>query len=320
MKWNKKGLIFAPDHNYDWMVSHASIPVVEEIRPEVLRIYFGTRDGNGRSHTSYIEVEAAEPGNIRYIHDRPILLSGKAGTFDDSGIMPSWIINHEGKKYLYYIGWNVRVSVPYHLSIGLAVSEDGGKEFHKISAGPLLDRSLEEPFFNTAPCVLREDDRWRMWYISCTGWDTTSERPEPRYYVKHADSTDGISWRKTGHVCIGYDEKTGAIGRPCVFKDSRGYKMFYSYRSVHDYRTDPTQSYRLGYAESVEGLTWTRLDHQVGIERSASGWDSVMMEYCYFHRYDGRSYLFYNGNGFGKTGFGYAVLDDTLQPQPDRET
>jgi len=33
-----------------------------------------------------------------------------------------------------------------------------------------------------------------------------------------------------------------------------------------------------------------------------------MMEYCYRYNYRDRSYLFYNGNGFGKTGIGYAVL------------
>lgn len=305
MKWFKQGVIFAPDRNYEWMVSHASVPVVDEARAGVLRIYFGTRDGGGRSQVSYIEVDAARPENVLYVHDRPLLPLGRPGTFDDSGIMPSWITNDGNKKCLYYIGWNVKVAVPYHLSIGLAVSEDGGRSFQKISEGPLLDRSIDEPFFNTAPCVLREADRWRMWYVSCTGWESSSD---PRYHVKYAESLDGITWRRTNHVCIDYDERTGAIGRPCVYKDGDRYKMLYSYRGVRDYRTDRTQSYRLGYAESADGITWTRRDDDAGIERSESGWDSEMMEYCYYYTAGDRSYLFYNGNGFGKTGIGYAVL------------
>ena len=120
MHWIKKGVIFAPDRNYDWMVSHASVPVVDEAREGVLRIYFGTRDQEGRSQTSYIEVDADQPENVLYIHDQPILALGKPGSFDDRGIMPSWIVNYQNKKLLYYIGWNVSVSVPYHLSIGLA--------------------------------------------------------------------------------------------------------------------------------------------------------------------------------------------------------
>jgi len=307
MKWIKKGVIFAPDHNFDWMVSHASIPVVDEVRAGVLRVYFGTRDGNGRSQTSYIEVDAEQPENLLHIHDQPLLPLGRPGTFDDSGIMPSWIVNHQNKKYLYYIGWNVKVSVPYHLSIGLAVSEDEGRSFAKVSEGPLLDRSIDEPFFNTAPCVHREEDRWRMWYVSCTGWETAAERAEPRYHVRYAESTDGIHWQRTKHVCIDYTSETDAIGRPCVYKQHGRYSMLYSYRDVWGYRGDRAQSYRLGYAESPDGIAWTRRDEEAGIERSTSSWDSEMMEYCYLYHYRDRSYLFYNGNGFGKTGFGYAV-------------
>lgn len=309
MNWIKKGVIFAPDRNYDWMVSHASVPVVDEVRPGVLRIYFGTRDKDGRSQTSYIEVDATQPENVLYIHDQPILPLGKPGSFDDSGIMPSWLVNASGKRYLYYIGWNVSVSVPYHLSIGLAMAVKDGQSFIKVSEGPLLDRSLEEPFFNTAPCVLHDGDRWRMWYVSCTDWERVGDRLEPRYRVRYAESDGPVFWRKLHRACIDYDERTGAIGRPCVYKDGDKFKMIYSYRGVRDYRTDPAQSYRLGYAESTDGFTWTRRDDQVGIERSASGWDSEMMEYCYIYKHEDRIYLFYNGNGFGKTGIGYAVLD-----------
>lgn len=309
MNWIKKGVIFAPDRNYDWMVSHASVPVVDEARAGVLRIYFGTRDKDGRSQTSYIEVDAQQPENVLYIHDQPILALGKPGSFDDSGIMPSWLVNWQNKKYLYYIGWTVTVSVPYHLAIGLARSDDAGQSFRKVSRGPILDRSVDEPFFNTAPCVIPEEKHWRMWYVSCTGWEQVGEQHEPRYLVKFAESSNETHWSKPDRVCIGYDENTGAIGRPCVYEDGDTFKMIYSYRGVQDYRTDPAQSYRLGYAESTDGFVWRRHDDQVGIERSASGWDSEMMEYCYVYKYEDRTYLFYNGNGFGKTGIGYAVLD-----------
>src|SRR5262245_55624527 len=301
MKWIKKGLIFTPDRRYDWMSSHASIPVVDEARQGVLRIYFGTRDKEGRSQTSFIEVEADHPDNVLYVHDRPLLALGRPGTFDDSGIMPSWIVNDGERKYLYYIGWNPEVVVPYRLAIGLAVSEDGGRSFLKVSEGPICDRSFDEPFFNTAPCVLREGGTWRMWYVSCTGWEDVGGRPEPRYHLKYAESSDGLSWRKTGYVCLDYDERTGAIGRPCVYKDGSAYRMLYSYRGIASYRDDPAQSYRLGYAESADGLIWTRRDDEAGIERSETGWDSEMIEYCHVYRHGTMDYLFYNGNGFGRT-------------------
>ena len=215
MKWIKKGVIFAPDHNYDWMVSHASVPVVDEVRDGVLRIYFGTRDQNGRSHTSYIEVEAALPETTfsTYTISRCFHTAiRERSTIAGSCLHGSSI--RENRKYLYYIGWNPQVTVPYRLAIGLAVSEDGGQSFQKVSEGPVCDRSVDEPFFNTAPCVLREGDQWRMWYVSCTGWVAGSDGLEPRYHVKYAESVDGVSWQKTGRVCIDYDEEHGCHRPP----------------------------------------------------------------------------------------------------------
>jgi hypothetical protein len=310
MRWVQKRLIFKSENNYDWMISHASIPIADTLDNGRLRIYFSTRDQLGCSRPAFIEVLANDPQQILYIHDKPLLNLGKLGTFDDSGIMPSWLVNYRREKYLYYIGWNPQITVPYRLSIGLAISLDGGINFEKYSEGPICDRDLDEIYFNTAPCVMIDNGMWRMWYVSCTGWQIVNQHPEPSYHVKYAESSDGIHWRKTGHVCIDYDEFSQAIGRPCVYLDGGVYRMFYSFRSTHAYRTDPGGSYRLGYAESPDGITWIRKDNEVGISRSQEGWDSQMMEYCHILHYEDKTYMFYNGNGFGKSGFGYAILED----------
>lgn len=310
MKWIKKGVVFKPENNFEWMVSHASIPVVDRVNDDVLRIYFGTRDSQGRSFPAYVEVQADDPQNILYIHDTPVLRLGNLGTFDESGIMPSWIINHAGTKYLYYIGWNLQATVSYRLSIGLAISVNGGHQFTKYSEGPIRDRSLYEPYFNTAPCILVDDNKWRMWYVSCTRWEIINNHSEPYYHIKYTESADGIHWQEPGRICIDYDEFADGFGRPCVVIEKGIYKMFYSYRSAQEYRSNPKQSYRLGYAESLDGITWVRKDDEVGIERSDSGWDSEMMEYCFVYEHKGAKYMLYNGNGFGKTGFGYAALEE----------
>jgi len=309
MTWIKKGLIFKPSGKNEYFKSQASIPVVNQVDNNVMRIYFSSRDNSNRSLPTFIEVEADNPKNILYVHNEPILPLGKLGTFDDNGIMPSWIVNVNNKKYLYYIGWNPQVTVSYRLSIGLAISEDGGLNFQKYSEGPICDRSIEEPFFNTAPCVIKEDRIWKMWYVSCTSWKIISRRPEPRYHIKYAESEDGIHWGKKGIVCIDFSYAEEAIGRPCVYLENNLYKMIYCYRSLKDYRTNSKRSYKFGYAESKDGLTWQKFHNKLGFEISKSGWDSEMVEYCYVLDYKNLKYLFYNGNKFGKTGFGYAILD-----------
>lgn len=310
MKWRKKGLIFKADKNFPWMVSHASIPVPTPVSPDTIRIYFGARDAQGRSMPGFLDVDANNPSKILHICDQPVMSLGELGTFDDNGIMPSSIVDFNGQKWLYYIGWNPQVTVSYRLSIGLAIIEAESGLCTRYSKGPVLDRAIDEPFFNTAPCVICENGTWKMWYISCTGWQIIGGHPEPFYRVHYADSLDGISWRRTGKVCIDYDHFAQAIGRPCVFLHNGLYRMIYSYRSADRYRTDPKRSYRLGYAESVNGIEWKRRDDLVGIERSSEGWDSIMMEYASIISVGHKTYLFYNGNGFGASGMGYAELEE----------
>lgn len=310
MKWMKKGLIFKPDNNFEWMVHHACVPIANKVNDEVLRIYFGPRDKYNRTVTTFIEVEADDPSNVLYVHDKPVLSLGKLGCFDDSGAMPSCIVNYKNKKYLYYIGWNIGVTVSYRNSIGLAVSDDGGLTFNRAYEGPVVDRTHLEPYFTASPYVIIDNGIWRMWYASCTGWIIHNNRTEPLYQIKYAQSQDGIHWIRENVTCVDYKFDKEANARPCVIKEDGIYKMWYCYRGSFDYRTNKDQSYRIGYAESTDGIKWIRKDEEAGIDRSEDGWDSEMMEYPYVYEHKGRKYMLYNGNGFGKSGFGYAVLEE----------
>ena len=313
MNWLKKGLIFAPNRNNINMHSHAAIPFADKIDDNSLRIYFSSRNCKGQSLPFYIDVDRSNPRLIKNIQEEPILSLGELGSFDDSGIMPSWIVNYNGMKYMYYIGWNPQVTVSYRLSIGLAISTDGGNTYTKYSKGPICDRSKEEPYFNTAPCVLIINNIWKMWYISCTGWEFINNYPEPKYHVKYAESDDGINWNKTGLVCIDYDTEAEAIGRPTVLFENGKYKMWFSYRKISNYRSDKQSSYRIGYAESADGINWTKKNQKSKIDISQNdNWDCEMITYSHVilnEKLDNNLTMFYNGNGFGKSGFGYAVLE-----------
>ena len=312
MKWEKKGVIFRVDNSSDWMAHHASVPVAERIDDKVLRIYFGPRDLQGRTTTTFIEVEADNPSHVLYVHDRPVLGLGQLGAFDDSGAMPSSIVNHQGRKFLYYVGWNRSVTVPYRNSVGLAVSDDGGLSFERVCQGPVVDRTSTEPYSCASPFALYDEDerKWKLWYASTTEWVTVHDRPEPRYQINYAESQDGISWTRRNQVCLEYTFEGEANARPWVVKEDGRYRMWYCFRGSVDYRTDKEQAYRLGYAESRDGIHWDRRDAEVGIERSEDGWDSIMMEYPCVYDHKGQKYLLYNGNGFGETGIGYAVLKE----------
>lgn len=302
MKWIKKGLIIRPAKNLDWMITHAMLPFAKRVREDIYRIYFSGRDGLNRSLIGYVEVNINEPQNTLYITEKAVLGLGALGCFDDNGVTPSWIVNHEGKKYLYYIGWKPRSTTRMSLVAGLAVSSDGGNTFTRASRAPILRLTNEEPFsILTAPCVLKENGLWRMWYVSCVDW----VNPDlPRYNIKYAESGDGLSWDQKGITCIDFksDDET-ALARPSVLKEGGVYRMWYSYKMG-------TAGYRIGYAESKDGIKWERRDHEVGIDVSLSGWDSEMIEYAYVFEHKGVKYMLYNGNNYGRDGIGLAVAEE----------
>jgi len=298
-RWIKKGLLFAPEGNSDWLHSHAALPVVDQIAGGY-RVYFSSRDKRGRAQVGFFETGPTFDG-VKRVSERPVIELGPLGAFDDSGVTTSWIVNHERKKYHYYSGWSLGVSVPFYFFVGLAISEDGGETYRRVSPSPILERNEIDPYLTASPCVLVEDGRWRMWYVSGTGWEIKNERPQHRYHIKYAESRDGIEWQRKGVVCIDYQsEDEYAISRPCVISDGGVYRMWFASRG---------SSYRIGYAESADGFHWTRKDHEAGIDVSRSGWDSEMIAYPYVFKHENDYYMLYNGNDYGRTGIGVAVLE-----------
>ena len=299
MKWEKQGLIIDTSHRKNWIVTHAMVPTADHLHDDVFRIYFSNRDDSNRSLIGYADVDLNHPKEGIVFAEQPVLGLGELGCFDDNGVTPSWIINYDNKKYLYYIGWNPRSTVRMKLFAGLAISSDGGKTFDRYSRVSILDLTHEEPFLNTAPCVMKEGNLWRMWYVSGVEW----VNPDlPRYNIKYAYSTNGKAWRRDGQVCIDFNEGENALARPCVIKDQGLYKMWFSYKG---------SAYRIGYAESINGLNWERKDELVGIDVSETGWDSEMIEYSYVFEHKGAKYMLYNGNDYGKGGIGLAILKET---------
>lgn len=299
-KWQKLGRIFCPDGSVEWMRSHAAVPIAQSLGGDLFRIYFSARDSLGRSHTGFVVINIKNPAKILELSHEPVLVPGKLGEFDDSGAMATWLTPHEDGDFLYYIGWNLGVTVPFRNSIGLAIGQPSG-EFVRHAPGPIVDRSPLEPHFCASCCVLRDGQLWRMWYLSCTEWRKTAAGPVHRYHIKYATSVDGIHWTREGIVAIDYaDDNEVAISRPSVIRDVGKWRMWYSYRG---------HLYRIGFAESDDGIHWVRNDAGSGIDVSSRGWDSDMIEYPFVFDHDGRRFMLYNGNGYGATGFGLAVLD-----------
>ncbi len=304
--WLKKGVILNIENYNDWMISHACVPTAINIDENTTRIFYSPRNKNGKSIPTYFDVEADNPTKVKYIHDKPILELGELGTFDDDGIMPCSAVRvSDSCIYLYYVGWNPSVSVPYRNAIGLAISNDNGQTFERAFKGAIVERSKQEPFFTASPYVIRENDKWHLWYASSTGFVVVNGKPEPLYEIKYAHSFDGIDWIRPNITCIPPSKKYECTARPTVIIENEIYKMWFTYRGSFDYR-DGAESYKIGYAESKDAVNWVRNDELSGIKLSEEGWDSKMQTYPSVIEIGTKKYMFYNGNGFGKTGIGLA--------------
>lgn len=304
MHWTKLGLIFTPQGDKPWMRTHACLPVPIQRTVDIYRVYFASRDDKNRSHIGYFDIRMREPFDIVHISQEPVLAPGPLGTHDEHGVYPSSIVIHAGKYYLYTSCWNrgERPSLNYN-SIGLAISEDG-ETFRRFSVAPILARSQHDPCFVAMPMVMHERGRWRMYYSSGYRWEETNDGLVSYYKIKCAESEDGLHWTPNGHVAIDHatpDEKN--IARPWIMHGGDDYQAWYAFNRG--------PGYRIGFAVSPDGQNWERRDHRAGIHCSQSGWDSQMIAHPAVVQQDGRWFMFYNGNRYGKDGVGLAVADST---------
>jgi predicted GH43/DUF377 family glycosyl hydrolase len=304
LNWRKIKHLFVADQQSDWMHSHASNAVFSPYDQSTGRIYFTCRDQQGKSHIASIDIDFENNFSLFNLTKQPILSPGQLGTFDDSGVVMACLQKVKEKTHLYYLGWNLKVTVPWLNTIGLAIKNDHTGEFEKFSQAPIMDRSHEDPFTISYPHIIFEDGIYRMWYGSNLSWG--KDQREMQHVFKYAESVDGIKWYRSNQIVLNLEHPNEyALSKPWVVKTNGSYEMWYSYRACRDIET-----YRIGYATSSDGLNWVRKDHLAGIDVSEQGWDSEMISYSCVFSFNGKTYMLYNGNGYGKTGFGIAVLEE----------
>jgi predicted GH43/DUF377 family glycosyl hydrolase len=301
LAWQKHGLIFAPDSTRPWMRSHAAVPVPFQLDGSRYRVFFSSRDADNRSHVGYFDVDLQDPARVVAVSAAPILAPGPTGTCDGDGIYVESAVRIDGEVRLYTIGVIAGHTRPlFYATIGMATSHDGGHTFAKRPA-PIMTVSEFDPCLVTAPFVLREGARWRMWYASGIRWEREPHGLQSYYHIKYAESDDGVEWRRDGRVAIDFaNANERSIARLWVVPDGGRYRGWYSVN-------DGIHGYRIGYAESADGLTWARRDDLTGIQLSESGWDAQAQAYPAVIRHDDRWFMFYNGNAFGRDGIGLAT-------------
>jgi hypothetical protein len=269
-----------------------------------IRVLCAFLDSKRIGRCGWVDVEGQRPDRVLAVSERPVLDVGAPGAFDEHGVTPLSVVRlPDGRLRLYYAGWQRGGGVRYTLFTGAARSDDDGLSFERVSEAPILDPSADELYMRTGVHVRPAGEGWRMWYSGGSEWVGVGEDAKPRYALRHLRSDDGLAWARAGEVCLEPEPDELGFGRPCVIERDGHLRMWYSRRTV-------AEGYELGYAESPDGLHWRRLDERAGLERGAAGeWDSEMFGLSCLLETDHGTLLFYNGNGYGATGFGVAVAE-----------
>jgi hypothetical protein len=316
MNWRKIGKVFDPTcfELPNNCLEFAQAPQVLQLG-ELIRVYFSTRerDGTGKylSHIAFVDFD--KRFNVVGVSGKPVIELGNLGCYDEHGIFPLNVLRTKDRLFGYIGGWSRRVSVSVDGSIGVATSDDDGLTFQRVSDGPVLTSSVGEPFLIGDPCVQVHDGVFHMWYIFGICWRqyAPGAPPDRVYKIGHAVSDDGLNWtREEARQIIG--DRLGpdeSQALPCVFRIEARYHMLFCYRQSFDFRKNRDRGYRIGHAFSDDLRDWHRDDSQLGIDVTKGGWDEDMVCYPHVFEMDGNVYALYNGNEFGRFGFGLARLE-----------
>lgn len=280
-------------------------PTPYRLNDDVIRVYLTCLDDKGRGRPIYVDVASADPTRVLKVAGQPLLDVGDPGTFDENGLMILSVVPIDAQTvYMYYAGFELCVNVRYRIFTGLAISRDGGATFKRYSRAPILDRSDSERMIRGGSFVIRDGDVFKMWYVAGNDWIELRGKMMPTYDLRYLESSDGVTWSDSGTLSMAItDDDEHGFGRPWIIKRGRDdYQMFYSIRRRS------FAAYRLGYAESTDGIRWTRKDDAMGLDVSQAGIDSEAIMYSAVLPVGASTYCFYNGNNFGEEGFCVATL------------
>jgi hypothetical protein len=303
VRWRKLGRVYTAAGESPWARSHAFLPTVLQIDERCLRVYVSFLDEARVGRIGFVDVDAANPLRVLRVSERPVLDIGVDGAFDDNGVNPIAVVKDGARIHLFYNGWQIPTKIRYTFFLGLAISDDGGESFVRASQVPVLDRCDGELFFRTAACILSDEEKWRMWYIGGGEWVDVNGKARPKYNLRYLESDQLTHWEGSGRVLLDvYGDDEHGLGRPVIIREGDLYRMWYGVRTR-------SRGYHAGYAESRDGIEWVRRDELAGITVADSGWDCEMICCLAIQPTRFGTYMFYNGNNYGETGFGVAVLE-----------
>jgi predicted GH43/DUF377 family glycosyl hydrolase len=301
--WVKENLVYDGCRGLPANFHYASMPTILQINDEIVRVFFASRNKNNFSSIFYLDLFIkGRKIKIVSVSSEPILSPGKPGLFDDCGVTPSCVTKIKEDYYLYYTGWNQQNRIPFQTFCGIAKLSCDFKYAERVYEIPILERSETEPL-SVGACFVTYNpykNIYIMWYESCNKWIVDKTNSNCFFSINLAFSNDGFNWKRENKKCIEPENTENIVARPVVVFQENLYSMWYCAKDKG--------KYQITYAESEDGENWGRKNNTINFISKRTNWDNEQMCYPYVFTHDNKKYMLYNGNGYGKSGFGLAML------------
>lgn len=267
---------------------------------DVFRIYFNSRNSENRSSIGAVDIDIVTMQIVKEVLP-PVFEYGPQGSYFEYGVSIGNLYVVDDITYMSFMGWQFPEIGHWFGEVGrLRVNQDFSLSLDSIE--PMLGLDEVDNLSISYPWIEKIGSSYHMWYGSTSTWDAGNN--EMLHTFKHATSNDGLNWLKKGDS-IPYElGHAQAFSRPTVLvKNDGSLTMWFSYRSGGD------ALYRIGESKLDNNGVWSKVVPAPGLTVSEEGWDSEMVEYPYVFSHLDKIYMLYNGNGYGKSGFGLAVLE-----------
>jgi hypothetical protein len=302
-RWLKLGVLYSPagDERHPKLLSHAANPLPVHMEGDVYRVFFSGRDASNRSSVGAVDIDIVRREVVQEHHE-PFFEHGPAGSYYSAGVSIGNCYEVDGVRFMLFMGWQAPPGGHWRGDIGRLIVKPG-LTLELESEIPFMPPNPLDPVSLSYPWVTAMGGGYNMWYGSTKTWDAGNG--EMLHVINGARSADGNLWSRDG-LAVPYEiGRAQAFSRPTVARDADGnLEMWFSYRSGSG------QKYRIGYATNKCHGDWELALEDSGIEVSSEGWDSEMIEYPFVFDHRALRYMLYNGNGYGRSGFGLAVLQD----------
>ncbi len=235
----------------------------------------------------------------------PVLEPGGPADWDAGNFYLRTVVKVDGIYHLFYGGHREGAAFLEELDVGHATSTDG-IVWQKDPANPVFTRGADGEWDDLSilhSAIIHDGSGFRMWY---EGLGQTSDESS----VGYATSPDGSVWTKhPGNPIIepgtpGSFDAAGVGPESVIMRDGL-YQMWYVASPTEATRV---QDWTIGYAESADGLSWSR--HSAPVLEPASAWESSWLGDPSV-RFDGARYeMWYTGSTHA---LGYAVSFDGVE-------